>query len=142
MIDKISTQRRSENMRRIKSKDTKPELAARRLLFKAGYRYRLHRTDLPGKPDIVFSKAKKIILVQGCFWHGHENCIDGRIPKSRADYWPSKIAGNKARDERNLKLLKEQGWKVLVVWECETKNLSYLQKMLLAFVDPEIPLRN
>lgn len=142
MADKISSERRSENMRRIKSKDTKPELAARQLLFKAGYRYRLHRKDLPGKPDIVFAKANKAIFVHGCFWHGHENCVDGRIPKSRTDYWPSKIAGNKARDERNQGLLKEQGWEVLVIWECETRNLNYLEKKLLAFTDPEIPLRD
>lgn len=135
MVDKISSERRSENMRRIKSKDTKPELAARRLLFKAGYRYRLHYKNLPGKPDIVFPKRKKVVLIHGCFWHGHEDCSDGRMPKSRADYWPSKIVGNKARDERNIVMLSEQGWKVLVIWECETKDLRYLEERLMNFLN-------
>ncbi|HMN51248.1 MAG TPA: very short patch repair endonuclease [Xanthobacteraceae bacterium] len=117
----MSRDRRSENMRRIKSKGMKPELFIRKLVHKLGYRFRLHRKDLPGKPDLVFAPRKKVIQVHGCFWHGHgaKNCPDLRPVKSNTQYWNPKIAGNKARDERQLKELRKLGWQALVLWECE-----------------------
>ena len=124
-------------MRRIRSQDMKPELLVRRLLHGLGYRYRLHRVDLPGKPDIVFASRKKVIFVHGCFWHGHDdpNCVDGRRkPKSNLDYWLPKLARNKARDEQQQRELKANGWSVLAVWECETKDQQKLEKKLTTFL--------
>lgn len=112
---------RSENMRAIRSKDMLPELAVRRLVHKAGYRYRLHRSGLPGKPDLVFGGRRKVIFVHGCFWHAH-GCKSGHIPKSNVDYWVPKLRRNQARDEKNLAALAAGGWKSLVVWECEVKD--------------------
>lgn len=112
---------RSENMRRIKSKDTAPELLVRRLVWGLGYRYRLYRKDLPGKPDLTFGPFKKIIFVHGCFWHQHNGCADARLPKSRQEYWVPKLQRNSRRDAEVLSLLQERGWKVLVIWDCETK---------------------
>lgn len=105
-MDRLTRQSRSENMRRIRSKGTKPELIVRQLAHKLGYRFRLHRTDLPGKPDLVFPRRRKIIMVHGCFWHGHDDpaCVDGqRKPKSNLDYWLPKLARNKARDAAALR---------------------------------------
>jgi DNA mismatch endonuclease (patch repair protein) len=121
MVDRISMTHRSENMRRIKSKGMKPELFIRKLVHNLGYRFRLHRKDLPGKPDLVFGPRRKAIQVHGCFWHGHSaaNCPDRRTVKSNTLYWNPKIAGNKARDARQLRALRKAGWRVLVLWECE-----------------------
>ena len=107
---------RSAIMARVRSKDTRPELTIRRGLHALGYRFRLHRSDLPGRPDLTLSRYRAVIEVRGCFWHGHEGC--GRRPNSRREFWDAKIDGNRARDERNLAALREQGWRVLVVWEC------------------------
>jgi DNA mismatch endonuclease, patch repair protein len=128
---------RSENMRRIRSKDMKPEMVVRSLVHSLGYRYRLHRRDLPGKPDLVFGPKKKIIFVHGCFWHGHDdpNCVDGqRKPKSNLDYWLPKLDRNKSRDLRNQEELTLHGWSVLTVWECETRDLNKLAKTLRFFL--------
>jgi DNA mismatch endonuclease (patch repair protein) len=122
MVDTISARRRSENMRRIRSKGTKPEMGVRRLVHMLGYRFRLHSTKLPGKPDLVFSSLRKTIEVRGCFWHQHKGCIDSHIPKSQVDYWRPKLRRNVRRDERNLKELRALGWRVLVIWECEVKT--------------------
>lgn len=126
-MDKLAPARRSANMRAIRSKDTKPELNVRRALRQAGFTgYRLHRRDLPGKPDIAFIGRKKAIFVHGCFWHGHD-CAEGtRRPRSRQDYWLPKIAGNRTRDERHRASLEAEGWHVLVLWDCEISydNLS------------------
>ena len=119
MVDTLSKERRSENMRRIQSKGTKPEVAVRRLIHAMGYRFRLHSPRLPGKPDIVLSRLKSIIDVRGCFWHQHQHCIDAHIPKSRIHYWRPKLRRNVRRDARTLKQLRRLGWRVLVVWECE-----------------------
>jgi DNA mismatch endonuclease (patch repair protein) len=100
-----------------------------------GYRFRLHSPKLPGKPDLVFARLKRIIEVRGCFWHQHGRCIDSHIPKSRRDYWVPKLAGNCQRDKDNLKKLKDLGWQVLVVWECETKDGDRLMKRLHRFLD-------
>lgn len=110
---------RSQVMSRVRGKDTKPEMAVRRALWAAGYRYRLHAKDLPGRPDIVFRSRKIAIFVHGCFWHGHEGCAGHRIPKSRSDWWAAKIARNKARDAEVREALKAMGWAVKVIWECE-----------------------
>ena len=136
-MDRLTRQSRSENMRRIRSKGTKPELIVRQLAHKLGYRFRLHRTDLPGKPDLVFPRRHKIIMVHGCFWHGHDdpNCVDGRRkPKSNLDYWLPKLARNKARDAANLAALEALGWQVLTVWECDVRDGAALQHRLTAFL--------
>lgn len=123
-MDGLSRLRRSENMRRIRSKNTSPELAVRRIVSALGYRYRLHGKHLPGKPDLVFARSRKVILVHGCFWHQHRDCIDGRLPKSKLDYWLPKLHRNKARDIKHKKALSRLGWKYLVLWECEVKAAS------------------
>jgi len=118
-MDTIDAQRRSENMRRIRNKDTKPELLLRSLLHQHGYRFRIHRKDLPGKPDIVFPGRRKVIFVHGCFWHKHEDCREGRVPSSRQDYWGPKLKRNQERDAAAVAELREQGWDVEIIWECE-----------------------
>ena len=121
-------------MQSVKSKDTGPELIVRRLLHAMGYRYRLHRRDLPGKPDIAFISRRKAIFVHGCFWHGHD-CPKGRLPKSRLDYWRPKLDRNKARDRTKEEQLKSLGWSVLVIWQCETVDKETLALRLQDFVD-------
>lgn len=131
-MDKISKEVRSRNMAAIKSKDTKPEMTVRKLLFSMGYRFRLHRKDLPGKPDIVLPKYKTVIFVNGCFWHQHKNCKRSNIPKTNKDYWVPKIQKNVERDNNNKKLLRKLGWKVIVIWECEVnkeKIISMIKKI-------------
>ena len=122
MVDNISSIRRSENMRRIRSKGTQPEIVVRGKIHAMGYRFRLHCPDLPGRPDIVFPKLRKVVEVRGCFWHQHNGCIDSHIPKSKIDYWRTKLRRNTLRDKQNLKKLKSLGWKVLVLWECDIRN--------------------
>lgn len=123
-MDKISSKRRSDNMRAIRSKGTKPEMVVRSLVYQMGYRYRLHYDKLPGKPDLVFPGRRKVILIHGCFWHQHDNplCKISRTPKSNIDYWQPKLARNKERDQFELVSLKELGWSTLVIWECEIRN--------------------
>jgi DNA mismatch endonuclease, patch repair protein len=134
MADKPSPERRSENMRRIKSKDMKPELLVRRLVHGMGYRYRLHRKDMPGKPDLVFGLRRKVIFVHGCFWHQHASCPEGRVPSSNESYWQPKLARNAKRDAENLANLDASGWRTLVIWECETKDAAALRRRLRAFL--------
>lgn len=124
---------RSENMRRITGKNTSPELAVRRILFGLGYRYRLHRSDLPGKPDIVFAGRHKLIFVHGCFWHAH-SCNIGHTPKTNNGYWTPKLKRNQERDARHLETLQAAGWKVLTIWECELKDTDSLKRNLLDFM--------
>lgn len=125
---------RSRVMRAVKGENTSPELTVRHVIFPMGYRYRLHRKDLPGKPDLVFPGLRKVIFVNGCFWHGHD-CVRGaRAPKTNAKYWREKIARNRARDEVNAATLKKGGWAVAVVWECETKNELKLGEKLRRFL--------
>ena len=130
MTDIFSTEKRSDVMSKIKSKNTKPEKIVRSLLFSMGYRFRLHVKDLPGKPDIVLPKYKTVILVNGCFWHGHENCKDSGIPKTNSDFWYDKISKNKERDKRVSNELEQAGWKVLVVWECQINDKEKLISFL------------
>ena len=122
-------------MSSVRSKDTKPELVVRRTLHRLGYRYRLHRRDLPGRPDLVFPSRKKAIFVHGCFWHGH-GCRWGRLPKSKLDYWKPKIETNRTRDQKNLDDLLTAGWSVLVVWQCELKDLETAIERIVSFLDP------
>lgn len=133
-MDKISRQKRSENMRRIRSRDTNPELIVRKIIYGLGYRYRLNVSDLPGKPDLVFRKRKKVIFVHGCFWHQHKICSNNRYPKSNTSYWIPKLKNNIKRDKENQKLLIKQGWNVLVIWECETLDIESLKKRLLNYL--------
>jgi len=136
-MDKLDAQRRSENMRQIRSKNTKPEMLLRSLLHKAGYRFRLHRRDLPGKPDIVFPGRRKVIFVHGCFWHQHPGCREGRLPGTRQDYWRPKLERNVERDAATIEQLRALGWQVLTVWECETGNAEPVKDRLRAFLDSE-----
>ena len=119
MVDIISKEKRSWNMSRIRGKDTKPELVIRSLLHKMGYRFRLHKKDLPGKPDITLPKYKTAIFVHGCFWHRHKGCKYAYIPKSRVDFWQRKFNENIERDKIKQVGLKEAGWKVIEIWECQ-----------------------
>ncbi len=127
-------------MQAVKQKDTGPELLLRKALHRLGYRYRLHVKDLAGRPDLVFPSRKKVILVHGCFWHGHE-CSKGRLPKSRPEYWIPKIEANKARDERVISELKKGGWDVMVIWQCETKKIEEVLTNAVRFLDNSNMLR-
>jgi len=133
MADTRTPTQRSFIMRSVGTKNTGPELFVRRLLHAEGYRFRLHRKDLPGRPDIVFPARRKAIFVHGCFWHGH-GCTKGKLPKSRKSYWKPKIAANAARDESNISALKKRGWSVSVIWQCETKHPTKLRRKLIRFV--------
>jgi len=118
-MDIWTKEKRSEVMSKIKSKDTSPEKTIRSLLHLSGVRFRLHKKELPGKPDLVFTKYNSVLFVNGCFWHLHSKCRDGRIPKTRKRYWKPKLLGNVERDKRNIKELRNLGWRVKTVWECD-----------------------
>ena len=133
-MDTISPERRSANMRRIRSSDTAPEIIVRRLIHGMGFRFRLHVDTLPGKPDIVLPRLKRIIDVRGCFWHQHPGCIDSHIPKTRLKYWKPKLEKNQRRDKENENKLRALGWRILVVWECEVKNTRKLSSRLARFL--------
>jgi DNA mismatch endonuclease (patch repair protein) len=126
---------RSRIMRAVKGRDTGPEMLVRRLAFNMGYRYRLHRADLPGKPDLVFASRHKIIFVHGCFWHGHDCPRGARQPKQNAEYWLAKISGNRERDKANLVNLHRLGWKTLIIWECELKEPVAVKCRIADFLD-------
>lgn len=130
MSDHLTKKQRSWNMSRIRSKNTTPEKKVRSLLHSLGYRFRLHRKDLPGKPDIVLPKHKIAICVNGCFWHRHKGCKKATTPKSNIDYWTNKFSKNVNNDARNKTALESLGWKVIIVWECETRDNSKLLKKL------------
>jgi DNA mismatch endonuclease (patch repair protein) len=127
---KLSAEMRKRVMRSIRAKDTRPEMIVRRVLWRLGARYRLHANDLPGRPDIVMRRRRLAVLVHGCFWHLHDGCPLARIPRSRPDYWPGKLASNKARDERDLSQLISSGWCPEIIWECETRDLEALEQRL------------
>ena len=131
---------RSANMRAIRSKDMQPELKVRSLVHRLGFRFRLHRRDLPGKPDLVFVSRGKVIFVHGCFWHSH-NCKVAHTPKSNQEYWVPKLARNKTRDARNIDALEADGWRALVIWECEASDERSLKKRLRAFLEGPKPRR-
>jgi DNA mismatch endonuclease, patch repair protein len=134
-LDFMAPMPHKANVSRIRSKNTKPEMMIRRMLHGLGYRYSLHRRDLPGVPDLVFPSRKKAILVHGCFWHQHSGCIDGRLPKSRENYWLPKLLRNTERDRLNIAKLRRGGWQVLKLWECDILKDKSLQKRLTNFLD-------
>jgi DNA mismatch endonuclease (patch repair protein) len=136
MADTLGPEDRSARMALIKSKDTKPEMVVRRLVSSLGSRYRLHAADLPGKPDLVFRGKRKVIFVHGCFWHRHSavTCKLARLPKSRLEFWEQKLESNRRRDARNRRALREGGWSVLQIWECELGNMTRLQRRVEAFL--------
>lgn len=131
-MDNLSKDERSERMSRIRSRDTGPEMIVRRLVHGMGFRYRLHVRGLPGVPDMVFPRLRKIIFVHGCFWHQHPGC--GRQPKSRLDFWTKKLSQNRRRDLRNQQILRSMGWQILIVWECQLKR-AVLRARLLRFLE-------
>lgn len=140
-MDRLSTERRSWLMGRVGTKDTAPEMIVRRLLHGNGYRYRLHVGSMAGKPDIVLPSRRSVVFVHGCFWHGH-GCKIGRLPKSRPEFWGPKIARNRDRDADAQRKLKGLGWRVLTVWQCETKDLSKLGRKLDRFLKRSEDLRS
>lgn len=130
------SERRSATMRAVKSRDTRPEMRVRRLLHRMGYRYRLQRKDLPGRPDIVFGPRRRVIFVHGCFWHGHDCKRGARVPATNTAYWQAKIARNVDRHARQLDALITKGWAALTLWECELKDQDVLIERLKRFLDP------
>lgn len=135
MTDTLTPAERGRRMAAIRAQDTQPEMIVRRLLHRLGYRYRLHRRELPGTPDLVFPSRRAVIFVHGCFWHRHEGCALARMPKSRLEFWQDKLEGNRRRDYRQIGELMNLGWRVLVVWECELKNREALVEKLRRFLD-------
>lgn len=133
MTDVFTVEKRSSVMRAIKGKDTKPEMVVRSLVHRLGYRFRLHRLSLPGCPDLVFVKQKKVIFVHGCFWHGH-TCKSGHLPKSNAEYWTTKIARNRIRHRRAVCRLRADGWGAMTVWECQISRAEALVRRLERFL--------
>jgi DNA mismatch endonuclease, patch repair protein len=131
--DPLSPSQRSERMSRIRSGNSKPELRVRRLVHGLGYRYRLHVPALPGRPDLVFGGRKKVIFVHGCFWHQH-GCRIYRMPKSNQVFWLNKLASNVRRDKLNMASLDKAGWTVLIIWECQTKDLTELTREIVEFL--------
>lgn len=134
-MDSLSPNERSEIMARVRSKNSRPEMLVRKLVFSLGYRYRLHQKNLPGCPDLVFRSRRKVILVHGCFWHRHAGCAMARMPKSRLEFWKPKLEGNKLRDRRNNRALARGGWKVLIVWECQLNKPERLRMTIRRFLD-------
>lgn len=133
MTDVLTVEQRHKCMSRIRGRDTKPEIIARKLIHRLGYRFRLHSPTLPGKPDLTFPRLHKVIFVHGCFWHMHR-CRYGRVtPATNADFWSKKRSENRERDRRVLGAIRKAGWSVLVVWECQTKDLDELESRLTAF---------
>jgi DNA mismatch endonuclease, patch repair protein len=136
-MDRLTPIKRSWLMSRIKGRDTKPELIVRKMISAMGYRYRLYRKDLPGKPDIVFVSKRKVIFIHGCYWHGH-NCKKGKLPKSNISFWKDKIETNKVRDKKNIRELKLLGWTVLTIWQCQLKKTLAVCKRIVDFL--ELPI--
>ena len=134
MTDVFSNEKRSWIMCRVKGRDTKPEILVRSLIFHMGFRFRLHRRDLPGTPDIVLPRHRKVIFVHGCFWHGHKSCPRSTRPTTNENFWNNKLDGNIKRDKRYCIELRQMGWKVLIVWECETKSAEKLLPKLEGFL--------
>lgn len=129
-------------MSRIRSRDTKPEMLVRRLVHGMGYRYRLHRKDLTGCPDLAFPSRHAVIFVHGCFWHRHRGCARARLPKSKVDFWRTKLEGNRRRDEVNQEKLLAMGWRVLVIWECELGDTEAAIGKIQKFLDREAGMKN
>jgi DNA mismatch endonuclease (patch repair protein) len=133
MTDRVSPEVRSRIMASVKGKNTGPELIVRSMAHALGFRFRLHRADLPGRPDLVFPRRRKVVFVHGCFWHGHA-CKREKMPKSNEAFWTAKVTTNQARDGRARRELRALGWSSLVLWECETKQAEKLERKLVAFL--------
>lgn len=135
MVDVLTEEQRKYCMSRIRGKDTKPEMVVRRLTYSLGYRYRLHVKNLPGCPDLVFPSRKKVIFVHGCFWHRH-NCRYGRVkPRTRKKFWHAKLEGNKERHKRNRRKLQSKGWRILTIWECQTRKPEKIIDKIIDFLE-------
>ncbi len=134
-MDTLDARQRSKRMALVRGKDTKPELLVRRWVHGLGYRYRLHRRDLPGTPDLVFPARRRVIFVHGCFWHRHIDCALARLPKSRIDFWLPKLKGNAERDARNLHELRQLGWGVMTIWECQLSDTARAVSRIKRFLD-------
>ena len=137
MTDNRSPEQRRHIMQSVRTKDTGPEQIVRKLLFRLGYRYRLHSRDLPGRPDIVFHGRRKAIFVHGCFWHSH-GCAKGQAPRSKLDYWGPKLRANQVRDTATAQKLERLGWSVLTIWQCEIKDMPTMEATLVAFLGPSV----
>lgn len=137
LVDHISSERRSWLMSRVRSKNTSPEMRVRRAAHALGLRFRLHRKDLPGKPDLVFPKYRTVMFVHGCFWHRHPHCTKASLPRTRAEYWSQKFAQNMQRDADVSERLRILGWRVLTIWECETKSAARTEQLLRAIRSPD-----
>lgn len=140
MADRLTPEARSRLMAAIGGKNTAPELAVRRMLHAMGYRFRLHRRDLPGSPDIVLPRLGKAIFVHGCFWHGHEGCRLARLPSTRTEYWWPKLIRNRERDRLNVRALRRLGWSISIVWECQIRNVAALKRRLARFLAAPAPI--
>ena len=138
MADQYSPETRSRIMARVRSRDTRPELLIRRELHRLGYRYRLHRSNLPGRPDLTFPSRRKVLFVNGCFWHMHPGCSRARIPQSNRDFWTAKLERNRLRDARSIEALQHSGWESLTVWECELRNLDSVINRIVSFLAPDV----
>jgi len=134
-MDLLTKKQRSELMSRIRGCNSAPEVRARQILHRLGYRFRLHRKDLPGTPDIVFPSKKRVLFVHGCFWHRHKKCRDATTPKTRNGFWRKKFAENIARDRRNVNSLRKLGWRLLIVWECDLRDEEKLIRKLIEFLN-------
>jgi DNA mismatch endonuclease (patch repair protein) len=135
-MDTLTPAQRSERMARVRSKDTKPEWTVRRIVHALGFRYRLHGAELPGRPDMVFASRRKVIFVHGCFWHRHgTRCALTRLPKSKLEFWQPKLEKNRRRDRKNVRLLRADGWDVLVLWECELQREELLADRVVEFLE-------
>ncbi|MDE2060618.1 MAG: DNA mismatch endonuclease Vsr [candidate division NC10 bacterium] len=146
-MDRLSKERRGWNMSRIRGKDTSPEKTVRSLVHGLGYRFRLHRRDLPGQPDIVLPRLRAVIFVHGCYWHRHKGCRYAYTPKTRIEFWQRKFDDNVARDKQALKSLRKRGWRILLAWECQLSNKKALANRVIRFLaeserQADIALRN
>lgn len=133
-MDNLTEKQRSHIMSSIRGKDTRPEMMVRRICHRLGYRFRLHRRDLPGTPDLVFPRHKKVILVHGCFWHQHSKCGSDRRPKGNREFWNAKLDRNVQRDARNIRQLRKFGWGVMIVWECQLKDINRTARRIIHFL--------
>lgn len=136
-MDVLTPQQRSQCMARIRGKDTKPEMLVRSLVHRLGYRFRLHAAGLPGRPDLVLRSRRKVIFVHGCFWHQHPRCRFATRPATRPEFWAAKLDGNSARDRRVRRELTREGWGVLVIWECQTRDVEQLESRLRKFIEED-----
>ena len=142
VVDTLTPAERSERMGRVRSTDTRPEMVVRRLVYSLGFRYRLHSGSLPGKPDLVFAGRRKVIFVHGCFWHRHgARCPLTRLPKSKLDFWKPKLEQNRARDRKNTRALRVAGWDILVVWECQLRNIDSVRQRVKTFLEADCEIR-